>query len=181
MPFTPFHLGPALLIGLLMFNLLDLPTFLIANVIVDIEPLLVLALGLPLPLHGFLHTYLGGSILAASLTLIMARARGHLTGLTKALQVEQEYSVKTIGLSSFSGIYIHILLDSFLYSEMKPLYPLTVNPLLGMLSSAQVYTLCTVSLAIGAAIYIGRLLKRRLREHPREHAAPRKTFKQQTR
>mgnify|MGYP000557146157 CR=1 FL=1 len=177
MPFTPFHLGPALLIGLLMFNLLDLPTFLIANVIVDIEPLLVLVLGLPLPLH----TYLGGSILATSLTLIMARARAHLTGLTKALQVEQEYSVKTIGLSSFSGIYIHILLDSFLYSEMKPLYPLTVNPFLGMLSSAQVYTLCTVSLAIGAAIYIGRLLKRRLREHPREHAAPRKTFKQQTR
>ena len=164
MPFTPFHLGPALLIGLLMFNLLDLPTFLIANVIVDIEPLLVLALGLPLPLHGLLHTYLGGSILAVSLSLVMARVRGLLTGLTKVFRVEQEYTVKTICLSSFSGIYVHILLDSFLYHEMKPLYLLTVNPFLGALSSAQVYTLCTVSLAIGAAIYIGRLLKRRLEE-----------------
>ncbi|MCD6444947.1 hypothetical protein CW710_01510 [Candidatus Bathyarchaeota archaeon] len=163
MPFTPFHLGPALLIGLLMFRLLDLPTFLVANVIVDIEPFLVLALGLPLPLHGFLHTYVGGSILAALLTLVMSSAREFLTGLTRVFRVEQKYSVKTIGLSSFSGIYLHILLDSFLYREMKPLYPLDVNPFLDALSSAQVYTLCSVSLAIGIMIYLAKLLEHRLK------------------
>ena len=47
------HLGPALLFGLILFNYFDFPTFLIANIIVDIEPLTVILLGLDSPLHGF--------------------------------------------------------------------------------------------------------------------------------
>ncbi len=41
MPLTPFHLGPDLFFGLLFFSYVDFPTFLVANVIVDIEPILV--------------------------------------------------------------------------------------------------------------------------------------------
>jgi len=37
MPFTLYHLGPALLLGLLFRRRLDLPTFLVANVVVDLE------------------------------------------------------------------------------------------------------------------------------------------------
>jgi len=46
---------------------------------------------------------------------------------------------------------------------MKPLYPLDVNPFLDALSSAQVYTLCSVSLAIGIMIYLAKLLEHRLK------------------
>ena len=60
MPFTPFHLGPALFLGLLLFRLVDLPTFLAANVILDLEPLAVLLLDLDYPLHGLFHSFLGG-------------------------------------------------------------------------------------------------------------------------
>ena len=42
MPFTPFHLGPGLLLGLLLLSYVDLPTFLLASVIVDVEPFLAL-------------------------------------------------------------------------------------------------------------------------------------------
>ena len=43
MPLTPFHLGPGLLFGLLLFRYIDFPTSLIASVIVDVEPILALA------------------------------------------------------------------------------------------------------------------------------------------
>jgi hypothetical protein len=75
MPLTPFHLGPGLFIPLLLLNIMDLPTFLIASVIMDIEPILVLSLALQYPLHGFLHTFLGGSIVALVLIVVMFRFR----------------------------------------------------------------------------------------------------------
>jgi len=46
MPFTPFHLGPALTIGLPLRRFIHAPTFIVANVIVDVEPFLVMVLGL---------------------------------------------------------------------------------------------------------------------------------------
>ena len=58
MPFTPFHLGPAFALGLLCRKYLHAPTFILANVILDVEPFLVLLLGLRYPLHGYFHTFL---------------------------------------------------------------------------------------------------------------------------
>ena len=57
MPFTMFHLGPALAIGLPLRNV-HVPTFIVANVILDVEPLLVIFFGLNYPLHGYMHTLL---------------------------------------------------------------------------------------------------------------------------
>ena len=71
MPFTPFHFGPGLLFGLLLLSYIDFPTFLLANVIIDIEPILVLSLKLNYPLHGILHSFLGGIIFSF---LLAARA-----------------------------------------------------------------------------------------------------------
>ena len=42
MPFTPFHLGPALGFGLPLRNYLHVPTFLVASILVDVEPFVVL-------------------------------------------------------------------------------------------------------------------------------------------
>ena len=58
MPFTPYHLGPALGFDLPFRKYMHVPTFLMANVIVDVEPFLVLVFGLRYPLHGYLHTFL---------------------------------------------------------------------------------------------------------------------------
>lgn len=60
MPFTPFHLGPAIFFGMLLRRNMHMPTFIVANVILDVEPLLVLILGLKYPLHGYFHTFIIG-------------------------------------------------------------------------------------------------------------------------
>jgi membrane-bound metal-dependent hydrolase YbcI (DUF457 family) len=159
MPFTPFHWGPGLLFGLLLFSYLDLPTFLVASVIVDIEPLLVLTLNLPYPLHGYLHTFLGGTIVAFLLALAMSKIRWILSPLMSFFRLERRASFKSIVLASLFGIYLHIILDSPLYSDIRPFYPVESNPLQarGMFIGFDVYTFCVICFIGAGIVYATRL------------------------
>jgi len=163
MPFTPFHLGPGLLVGLLLFRFLDFPTFLLASVVVDLEPFLVMLLGLDYPLHGFFHSFLGGSIAAFALALAMLKLRPSISGVVSLLRLKQSVSSRGIWAASLLGVYLHVLLDSPLYPEMKPFYPLAANPLLSssMFIGFQVYALCTICLVIGVFLYAYRVLRAR--------------------
>jgi len=163
MPFTPFHLGPALFFGLLLFRYINFPTFLIASVIVDIEPFLVLFLGLDYPLHGFFHSFLGGSIVAIALSLVMIRLNDKTQELVSSLKLGQNLSTKSIWLASFSGIYLHILFDSPLYSDIEPFYPLSVNPFYNeaMFIGFSIYAICVLTFFAGFLIYGYRLIKMR--------------------
>ena len=155
MPFTPFHLGPGLLFGLLLLSYIDFPTFLVASVIVDIEPFLVLTLDLNYPLHGFLHSFLGGTLLAFLLAAAMSKVRSSLSPLMSFFKLEEKLSFKSVLSASLFGVYLHILLDSPLYSEIRPFYPFDFNPFLSnsMFIVFEVYTLCVLSL-IGGASYM---------------------------
>jgi membrane-bound metal-dependent hydrolase YbcI (DUF457 family) len=159
MPFTPYHFGPALFFGLLFLSFIDFPTFLIANVIVDIEPFLVLALNLDYPLHGFFHSLLGGTLVAIPLALIMYQIRDKISPLLSFFRLEQKISLKRILVASLSGIYIHILLDSRIYTDIQPFYPSTYNPLLttGILAGLDSYIICIWSFFGAIIIYVIRL------------------------
>ena len=159
MPFTPYHLGPALFIGLLFLDFIDFPTFLVASVIVDVEPFLVLAFNLNYPLHGFFHSFLGGSLLAVPLALVMYKIRGRLSPVMSFFKLEQKISFKRILAASLSGVYIHILLDSRMYTDIQPFYPSSYNPLLttGVLAGLDSYVLCVWSFFGAAIIYAIRL------------------------
>jgi len=128
MPFTPFHLGPGLLISLIFLSFIDIPTFLIASVIVDIEPFLVLVFDLNYPLHGFFHSFLGGFIVAVLLSMVMSKIRRYFTPLLTFFKVEQSISFKKILFSSICAIFLHILLDSPIYLDIRPFFPFEFNP-----------------------------------------------------
>jgi hypothetical protein len=159
MPFTPYHLGPALFLGLLFLNFIDFPTFLIASVIVDVEPFLVSLFDLNYPLHGLFHSLLGGTLLAIPLALIMLKTRDKLSPLMAYFKLEQKVSFKSISLASLSGIYIHILLDSRIYTDIQPFYPSPYNPLLttGILFGLDSYVIYVWSFFGAVIIYIIRL------------------------
>lgn len=154
MPFTPFHLGPALLIGLLLFSYVDFASIMISSVIVDVEPLSILVFRLQMPLHGFFHTYLGGTILAIFTAVAIYLLRGWLNKILARFRIQQNSSFRRILYTSLFGVYFHIFLDSFLYGEMNPFYPLTGNPFLRAISSVAVYEFCTVSFIVGFILYI---------------------------
>ena len=153
MPFTPFHFGPALLFATL-FGYLDFLTFMIANVIVDFEPFLVLRFDLDLrygyPLHGFFHTFIGGSLVALALVEVMARVYKHLGRGT---------DIKKLRITALSGVWLHIGLDSFLYTDIKPFFPLSWNPFYGLLSAFEVYGFCIGAFLLGVPLYLLRKVR----------------------
>ena len=160
MPLTPFHLGPALLLVLIFLRYADLPTFLVANVIVDIEPMFILLFNLDYSYHQFLHTFLGGTIVALILTWIMNKFRGKLSPLLTFFKIEQKQSFRNILIASIFGIYTHILLDSRMHEDIRPFYPLDMNPFLNesMSSVLGVYMLCIWSFIGGLVVYAVRII-----------------------
>ncbi|MFX1428110.1 MAG: hypothetical protein ACFFBE_16775 [Promethearchaeota archaeon] len=159
MPFTLFHLGPALLIGLLLLKYIDFPTFLIANVIVDLEPFLIIVVNLEYPLHGFFHSFLGGTIIAIVLTFSMIITRKFFTPILSAFKIEQEFSFKNILPASILGIYIHILLDSPIYTDIHPFFPLKVNPFYDASNStgSLIIMVCIWCFIAGIFVFLVRL------------------------
>jgi len=163
-PFTPFHLGPALLFGLALSVVFDLPTLLVASVIPDVEPFYVMYFHVSgYQLHGFFHSYLGSSILAVLVALIVYPLRSLINKIMTAFKISQKSSFKKILFTSFVGVYSHVFLDSFLYEEMMPLYPLQGNPFISILyaygSYSIIYGFCSLTAVIGIVLYFYKIMK----------------------
>ena len=164
MPFTPFHLGPALFFGLLLSVAFDLPTLLVASVIPDLEPFYVMYFHVSgYPLHGFFHSYLGSSILTLLVVFIVYPLRGLLSRIMVVFRIPQKSSFKKILFTSFVGVYFHVFLDSFLYEEMMPFYPLQGNPFFDLLSAfgsnSVVYGFCSLTALLGIVLYFYKIGK----------------------
>lgn len=153
MPFTPYHFGPGSWIGLVLFKVLHYPTFLISIVIIDIEPFFVLIFCLNQPLHGISHSFLGGSIIAILCSILIYYFKNEFNKIMAYVRLTQDSSYKQILLASFFGVYLHILLDSPLYIDIKPFYPFEINPFYGMISLQQIILLCKVSFLMSVLFY----------------------------
>jgi len=132
-------------------------------VIVDVEPFFVLVLNLNYPLHGFLHTFLGGTIVAIILSGILYRFRGAMNKIMGVFKLSQESSFKTILFSCIVGVYFHIFLDSFLFADIKPFLPLDTNPLYGLVSYNLMYLFCGSSFVLGGLLYAVKLSRGKTR------------------
>jgi hypothetical protein len=62
MPFTPFHMGPGIVVKTALQSSFSLMVFGWSQVAIDIQPLVVLLTGKG-ELHGFSHTFLGATLI----------------------------------------------------------------------------------------------------------------------
>ena len=155
MPFTPVHMGPGIAIKALLHGSFSLMVFGWAQIIMDIQPLIVMLTNEG-HMHGFSHTYIGASLLA-----IIAMLSGkHLSefGLTVTGISHQSNPVKitwcTAAISAFIGTYSHVILDSIMHVDVQPFYPFWLaNDLHGIISIEALHKLCLYSGLLGAAIY----------------------------
>ncbi len=85
--------------------------------------------------------------------------RGFSGKLMMAFRLQQSSSFRKIIFAAFTGSYFHVFLDSFLYSEMMPLYPLQGNMFLVYGSGAIIYGFCAVTALLGVALYLYRIRK----------------------
>ena len=157
MPLTPLHLGPALLVALLAYPLLDLPTLLVASAVLDLEPLIIMLLGLNQPLHGQYHSLTLGTLVALTVALAMHLLRRYTEPYMVRLRLSQPPDIRAYVASAVLGVWMHVAMDAFMYSDLTLLYPLQVNPMLGLLSSSTVVNICLVSYPLAVIVYLLRI------------------------
>ena len=165
MPFTPFHFGPALCIGLPLRKYIHPPTFILANILLDIEPLTVLVTRVNYPLHGYFHTFIAAIVVGAALGFAMFFLERILYPSHRKLRLEQEATFKKTHFiaAGVFGTMLHVLFDSSLYGEIRPFYPLTINPLYGSACSIEIY-LISVGMGVFGIIFYSLLPTRALRD-----------------
>lgn len=160
MPFTPFHMGPGILLKSLIGSGFSLMVFGWAQIVMDIQPLIVMITDKG-HLHGFSHTYIGATLLA----IFSALTGKYLSEIgLYLLDLNRDWSLKITWMvtfvSAFIGTFSHVLLDSLLHFDVQPFYLLTLeNNFRGLISAAMLHKICLYSGLIGGFIYYGGKLR----------------------
>jgi len=155
MPFTPFHMGPGILIKALFRGSFSLMVFGWAQIVMDVQPLFVL-LTVDGHLHGFSHTYVGATLLAIFSALsgkYLSEFGLRIIGFSKkARPIKITWSVTFI--SAFIGTFSHVILDSIMHSDVQPYFPISLeNNFLGLITISQLHQFCLYSAVVGALLY----------------------------
>jgi len=154
MPFTPFHMGPGIVVKALLQSSFSLMVFGWAQIVMDIQPLIVMVSGEG-HLHGFSHTYIGAALLALFSALsgkYLSEIGLFVLGLNPHWQVKIAWWV--CFLSAFIGTFSHVLLDSIMHSDVEPFFPATKeNMFLGLISIQVLHKVCLYSGLAGGALY----------------------------
>ena len=163
MPFTPFHMGAAMVVKPGAGARCSVISYGLAQVVIEIEPGLGMIRGLDI-LHGPSHTIIGAILIAIAVALVSPwLGRRIVRRWNQEVQfhklnwlTEVEVMSGTAALSGASfGTLSHLVLDSLMHSDIHPLEPFSdVNPLLGIVTHDQVYQMCVVMGLLGTAAWL---------------------------
>ena len=155
MPFTPFHMGPGMLIKSLLHGSFSLMIFGWSQILMDLQPLFAMITNED-KLHGFSHTFLGASFIA----IIAVLTGKHLSefGLRITGYSNRNKPIKIIWFvaffSAFIGTYSHVVLDAIMHSDVDPYYPFNMtNNFLSILPVQLLHEFCIYSGVIGGGIF----------------------------
>jgi hypothetical protein len=152
MPFTPLHMGPGIAVKAAMRGAFSLVVFGWAQIVMDIQPLLVMLTGEG-HLHGFSHTYVGATMLGA-----VAAVTGKYFGEwgLRFLGLDEECPIgwRVAVPSAAIGTYSHVAIDSIMHADMAPWWPWSsTNALLGWISIDALHTACLALGGCGAVAF----------------------------
>lgn len=166
MPFTPFHMGAALIIKPALNRHFSVIAFGLAQIGMDIEPAYAMLTGNPV-LHGPSHTVPGALAIATMVSLLILILPALVNPLLNLFNKEVTHyrlgwlaepgpvSRTAIITGAFLGTLTHIALDGMMHLDMHPLAPFTqANPLLQLLSHDTIYLLCTVLGITGGLLWL---------------------------
>lgn len=161
MPFTPFHFGPGLLAKACAPRRFWLTSFILANILIDLEVLYYLYHG-QLPLHRHLHTYLGGVAMGVAAALIMfavivgvSRLYDHSRRLKELKGAPLRRLFLQSLIAGLLGGISHILLDSCMHYEMHPFWPfVSGNALAGCVGVGTLHIVLAATGFFGLVIWL---------------------------
>ena len=154
MPFTPLHMGPGLAIKALAGRRFSVLAFGIAQVAMDIEPLVGLMRDADV-LHGPTHTYVAALVIAVVVILlappicrpILSRWNRELSmhRLPWLVELESTSPVPVV-VGALAGTISHVMLDSIMHVDISPLMPWSEsNALFGLISIEALQQVCIVA------------------------------------
>ena len=171
MPITPVHLGPALAVKAVAPRYFSFLVFAFTQAAIDSEVAPYVFAG-KWPVHGFLHTYLGASLVAA-ITVVLGRPllerairlwnRLVPRNGKSVFRIEPRIPLVAASSGALIGGYSHVFLDSFVHSDVRPFAPWSESNALLQVMSADRLVLTCVLLGVlgGAVLLVARLRGRR--------------------
>lgn len=158
MPFTPLHMGPGMAIKLLADRHFSLCAFGLAQVAIDIEPLVRILRG-DARLHGPSHSYAGAILLAVLLYPLAVWLCPRLLKLWPPrigdtplswLAAELPIPRHALALGLLLGTCSHVAIDSVMHADLEPWWPLhSGNPWLLVIGIDSLHLACLLSGVIG--------------------------------
>jgi hypothetical protein len=152
MPFTLYHFGPSGFLGLTFRKWLDVPVFVLANVVVDLEVLPRL-LGLGWPVHGYFHTLLIGAAVGAVWGIAAYPLRHFFEKMMRILLIPYRTGFWKMVVSGILGVWLHVVIDAIYHPDVRIFWPDKTEPLWRLLSQEQVKIMCIGFLVAAAVIY----------------------------
>lgn len=143
MPFTPFHMGAAILLKPVLFRRFSVLVFGFSQVAIDLEPLVRIVRG-DAVLHGWTHTLMGALVVGAAAAMVSFWPVNRWLRWLRTQDVPPPYAQPvTLGVafgSAWIGTGTHLLFDGIMHADMRPFAPLTTaNPLLGAIQSGALH------------------------------------------
>jgi membrane-bound metal-dependent hydrolase YbcI (DUF457 family) len=163
MPVTPFHFGPAALLKAVIPSRFSFMVFVYAQVVTDLEVVYFMAIR-EYPLHRYMHTYLGAIFVAFFCGLTGPRL--HVLMLKYSLKsffrplFLSSLTFKAALVSALLGTLSHVFLDSLIYTDFKPFWPLSEASLFaGTVALQIISSVCFLTGLVGV-IWGGILVQR---------------------
>jgi membrane-bound metal-dependent hydrolase YbcI (DUF457 family) len=164
MPFTPYHFGPSGFVGLVFRKWLDIPVFVLANVVVDIEVLFFDRW----PIHRYAHTLLIGAAVGAMWGMAAYPLRNLFRKIMRLFRLPYETSLRKMVLSGVLGVWLHVLIDSVYHFDVRPFWPNKTISLWRMartyISQGQIEIICVAFFIAAIILYVivvrGRIRKK---------------------
>jgi len=148
-------MGPGIFVKAVLQGSFSLMVFGWTQILMDLQPLFSMLNGMG-HLHGFSHTYVGGSLIAVAAAL----SGKYLSELgLKILGINEEDRPIVIVwwvcfLSAFIGSFSHVFLDSIMHADVTAFYPFTnAKPLFRVISVNALHKFCMYSGLAGAGLY----------------------------
>ena len=141
MPLPPYHFGASGFIGLAFRKWIDIPVFVLANVIVDIEVLLYHHW----PYHRYVHTLLIGVAAGAIWGAVAYLAKPIFTKIMQLIHINYKANLIKMIISGILGIWLHVLIDSTYHYDVLVFWPSKVRPFWRLLSKPEVVLWCKLS------------------------------------
>lgn len=154
MPFTPYHFGPSGFIGLTFRKWIDIPVFVLANMVVDIEVLLITQLGLGYPIHRYSHTLLIGAVVGLIWALAAYPLRNFFKKIMRILRIPYQPNFWKMLISGVLGVWLHVMIDAIYHPDVRLFWPSRAKPLYALLSRQQIEALCIVFFVAAIVLWV---------------------------